>query len=277
MLTCNDIGHAIKTLEWTRDSVGEQIIVDSSGEENQKQLLAYAKTNDKVKVYPILALGIPETCIPFGISRCKNLWILLLDADERPCPEFLAFLKSSVPQGNANYITRYETLDKKFATMQLRLFKKGYVRWLGVPHEHPTVQGRKVTLDKGFYLMHLKSGAPRDYSKMQKIRIFTKERRLRRIAAELYIAIRLNPKSFFKALNDAIKDTRKTKDEKEISKAIGVEGIIGYLGLDRPGEIERLSEKYRNKKQGPELLINLIYEEYKMRNGTVGASQKKAI
>jgi hypothetical protein len=269
MLTYNDIQMATKTLDMTRNSVEEQIIIDSSDEKNKQLLEAYAKTNPKVKIYPILALGIPETCIPYGISKCTSDMILLLDADEEPCDEFLKFLKDSHFIAEVNYITRYESSEKSFATRQLRVFEKGKVEWIGVPHEHPKITGSKGVLDKNLYLVHQKSQMTREYRNddhyrlMEKVGLFTNESRLRRIVAAGYITARMNPKKLFTNLKASINETRRTDEQKEISKTIGGKGIIKYLGLDKEGAIEALTEKYKGKAQGPQLLIDLIQEKYR--------------
>ena len=39
-------------------------------------------------------------------------------------------------------------------------------------------------------------------------------------------------------------------------------GVTRYLGLDDPKVVERLNKKYRNKKQGVDLLISLLREKY---------------
>jgi hypothetical protein len=61
----------------------------------------------------------------------------------------------------------------------------------------------------------------------------------------------------------SIELTRRTPEEKAISKIIKDKGIIWYLDLNRKGELERLTRKYRNKPQGPQLLIDLIHERYR--------------
>ena len=53
-----------------------------------------------------------------------------------------------------------------------------------------------------------------------------------------------------------------SKELFEISKIVNKEGIIRYLNLDKDETIERLNEKYKNEKQGIELLIRLLKERY---------------
>lgn len=55
----------------------------------------------------------------------------------------------------------------------------------------------------------------------------------------------------------------------KISQIINKIGITKFLGLDSEGEIIRLTNKYRNKTQGIELLMRLLKERYRSMKGLV--------
>ena len=52
----------------------------------------------------------------------------------------------------------------------------------------------------------------------------------------------------------------------EISKILHKIGLIRFLELDKEKTIIYLNKKYRNKKQGVELLMNLLKEKYERQN-----------
>jgi hypothetical protein len=54
----------------------------------------------------------------------------------------------------------------------------------------------------------------------------------------------------------------RTPEIKAITRIIGRVGVTKYLNLDKEETIRRLNSKYRNQKQGVELLIKLITERY---------------
>lgn len=269
MLTYNDVSSAIKTLDIMKNVVEEQIIIDSSGTKDKKMLRNYAKTNKKIKIYNIIGLGIPETCLLYGIRKCQNQNIVLLDADEVPSKSFTRFLKKSFYEYDAYYITRYETPKKNLVTKQLRVFNKDSLDVKGLPHERISIMGQKHKLDKSIYLMHEKPEGERifrDYEHMQKIWYLTSKNRLKFIFITFYMTMLRNPKNILPALKKVIVDTRKTKEENGITEELSRYGIIKYLDLDTEGEIERLTEKYKNKEQGPKLLIKLLKEKYRSDN-----------
>lgn len=259
MLTCNDIGPAIQNLEATKGIVDEQVVVDSSSKSEKARLASYAKAHPDVKTYDCVSFGFPEPFMPFAVSKCRNDWILLLDSDEHPSAEFLDMLKNFRPRGEANYITRYEIPTKKFATWQLRLFKKGAIKWMGFLHEHPKVSGKKIRLPPKFYLMHVKVGSGRGYGELK---IFINQSRARMILADFYIGVKMNPSKVIEILKRSIDYTKKTKSEQEIFRTLTSQGLIKYLDLEKRGKVEELVAEYKDKKQGPELLLSLVAEKY---------------
>jgi glycosyltransferase involved in cell wall biosynthesis len=265
MLTSNDVGPALQNLETTKGIVDEQVVLDSSSKPEKARLIKYAKTHPKVKTFDCISLGFPEPFMPFALSKCRNDWILLLDSDEHPSQELLRMLKNFRPDGEANFITRYETPDKRFSTWQLRLFKRGAVKWMGFLHENPKVKGRKVKLSKQFHLMHMKVGAGRNYDKLK---LFINHSRARMLLADLYIGLKMSPAELPAILKRSIDYTRKTGDEKELFRILTSQGLIRYLDLEKKGTVERLVSKYKNKKQGPDLLLHLVMEKYRKRHST---------
>ncbi len=260
MLTCNDTGPAIQNLKATKGMVDERIIVDSSSKKEKAKLLNYVKTDPSVKVFDCLSFGFPEPFMPFAVSKCRNVWILLLDSDEHPSPQFLQELRNFRPKGDANYITRYENPAMTFFTWQLRLFRKGAIRWMGFLHEHPKVSGKRVRLPKQFYLLHQKVGQGRSYDELK---LFINHSRARMFLADLYIGLKMNPTELHRILKRSLDYTRKTESEKKLFKMITTQGIIRFLGMDKKGGTEKLISKYKGGKQGPPLLLHLVKKRYR--------------
>lgn len=69
-----------------------------------------------------------------------------------------------------------------------------------------------------------------------------------------------------KAHLDRIKEWKRSPDSREnfeISKAINRVGIIRFLDLDKESTIRRLNSKYKDKKGGIGLLVELLHEQYR--------------
>ena len=67
----------------------------------------------------------------------------------------------------------------------------------------------------------------------------------------------------FAARMGRLRKTREGKMMFALSQIIENEGIIGYLGLDDEKNVEKIYKKYKGKREGTDLLIDLLVEKYK--------------
>ncbi|MDE1870244.1 MAG: hypothetical protein KGH71_04655, partial [Candidatus Micrarchaeota archaeon] len=155
----------------------------------------------------------------------------------------------------------------KFYTWQIRLFRKGSVKFLGLTHETPQMIGDVKSLDSETeYINHLDElRHQRSYNKMD---LFSTNGALVLILRDLFIGA-MNGEMNLDYLTGTIKtqidfERQRSADPAitEIGKIIETKGIIKYLQLDKDSVISKLGRKYAGKKQGIELLIKLLKDKY---------------
>ena len=110
--------------------------------------------------------------------------------------------------------------------------------------------------------------APRDYLFFYFLRTLAYSFRQRRLGS--LAAIWKGQKQYLAYLEDEraklAKAYRLTRKELfEISKILNRQGVIKYLGLDKPENVDMLSKKYDGKAKGIDFTIRLIIEKYKGR------------
>jgi len=336
----NDTKNAIDLANSLHGIANEIVIVDSS-DKAEHEILAKEAKKRGIKVYYTIPFGYVEPLRPYGLSKCKNEWILYLDTDERLNEEFAKSINEIISNAkcDAFAIKRYEEASPNghtaFFTWQIRLFKESKVSFKGIIHEQPTVHGRLCTLGDAYYIEHrtdlmhhaannynkmlvfemlsyagsnaimldyvrkffaldtqtLKAKlllgfaslvlnayelvslkkkeqelAPRDYLFFYFLRTLAYSFRQRRLGS--LAAIWKGQKKYLAYLEDeraklakAYRLTR--KDLFEISKIINREGVIKYLGLDKPENVDMLSKKYDGTAKGIDFTIRLIIEKYK--------------
>jgi hypothetical protein len=224
-------------------------------------------------VYHTLALGYAEPLRQYGLNKCRNDWVLILDTDEWISTEFKRglYLLVSNEQVNGYYIRRYEYArrgsTKGFFTWQLRLYRKSCALNKGMIHEMPIVSGEVVRLTrKDHFMDHVREVQERDeYNKMF---IFDSNPTYMLVARDLYISAKirgvrslLNPG---KLINETLSNRgHQTEETREIARILEKEGVTRFLKLDKDETIRRLNSRYRNKRQGISLLIKLIFEQYR--------------
>lgn len=139
-----------------------------------------------------------ENNVNYAFSKVKGKgWILVLDADERISPEMKREMGQAIanPDVDVYFIKRPNYFFDGFATEGIinsfypRLFRKGAVRWRGMPHEKPTIHGRESKLESTIlhyayptvssfvskmdqYIFRL----PQEYAKAGKTKVSTAER-----------------------------------------------------------------------------------------------------
>ncbi|MDE1870452.1 MAG: hypothetical protein KGH71_05755, partial [Candidatus Micrarchaeota archaeon] len=229
---------------------------------------------DTMSVFHAPALGYAEPYREYGISKCKNDWILLLDTDEKLSVHLRMNLKKIVDNADFNVlkVKRYEHVSPKgsissYYTWQVRLFRKGSVNFLGLTHETPEMIGTVESLDSGSeYISHMDElRHERFYNKMD---LFSLNGPFILIVRDFMIGL-MNGEMNLKYITGTIKthmdyESERMRDKTigEIGKIIQEKGIIKYLQLDKESVIRKLNKKYANKKQGIDLLIKLLKDKY---------------
>jgi hypothetical protein len=108
--------------------------------------------------------------------------------------------------------------------------------------------------------------APRDYLFFYFLRTLAYSFRQKKLGS--LAAIWKGQKQYLAYLEDEraklAKAYRLTRKELfEISKILNRQGVIKYLGLDKPENVDMLSKKYDGKAKGIDFTIRLIIEKYK--------------
>lgn len=144
--------------------VSEIVIIDSSLDYEHQNLKSWAEklTGVNIRVYFVPPLGYPDMMRPYGISKCSNDWILLMDVDERAGPEFKKNLHTIIDSNVSDVysIYRYSAANPNakisgVGTQQIRLFKNGFLDEKGILHRLPKSKGRYAVLPEKYYITHM--------------------------------------------------------------------------------------------------------------------------
>ena len=136
------------------DIASEIVIIDSSSEKNYLELRRRYKKNRKIRLFHYKALGYVEPFRMLGISKCTYEFIFYLDSDEYPDRKLIYYLKRiSIPDHvsalRINRISIRENNMKRPANIagyDIRIFRKGKVRYHGIIHEVPVITGNIIDL-----------------------------------------------------------------------------------------------------------------------------------
>jgi Predicted O-linked N-acetylglucosamine transferase, SPINDLY family len=266
-----------KSLRNIKDKVEEIIVVDTGSKDRTKEIVK--KYTDKIYDY--------EWCEDFSkarnysISKAKNNWILVLDADEI-CSEFHVnkindFIKASIDTiGRINIINYYGKASetKKSSTRLGRLFNKNFYEYNGSIHEQLTSKNKSEVkmLNVNISVEHFGYTEEDIMEKMKVIRnesLLLKE--LQKNPKDPYVLYQLGKtyfigKRYYKALNYFRESIEVLEDEK-FEYAEDLIESYGYSLLNTKKYKEALSlEKYINRYSELadfNFLIGLIY----MNNG----------
>ena len=173
----NDVDDALGLVKDMYDVADDIVLVDSSGKKQHKKLIAYKNRHglDKLRIYYVIATGYPDPIRMYALKKCRYGWVLLIDTDERLSAYAKGHIKELIAGTDASAFAmkRYENYTGRskgsFFTWQLRLFRKSDVKFKGVLHEQPSVNGLVEKPADGFYIGHMASLRGRssgDYSKM---------------------------------------------------------------------------------------------------------------
>ncbi|MCL4373613.1 MAG: hypothetical protein M1360_01295 [Candidatus Marsarchaeota archaeon] len=340
----NDTKNALDLAASLLDVADQVVIIDSSDGKEHKELVEKAKRYHKIEVYYALPLGYVEPLRPYGISKCKNEWLLYLDTDERLNDELAKDIGHVISNAKCDVfaIKRYEEATSashtQFFTWQFRLFRKNKALFKGIIHEQPEVHGKLCTLGDEYFIAHrtdLMRHEKNDYNRMllfemlsyddysnmmvdyarkffaldtnstkgkfvigstkallgfyAKVTLKKQGSEIRRSDYLWFYFLRsiayahrhgsigsisriwknqVNYLNFIEGeRNKACNEFGITrKDLFEISKKLNEIGVIKYLGLDNPENVDKLTKDYlggRINYKGISLTIRLIVEKYK--------------
>ena len=173
----NDVGDALSLIRDVYSTADDIVLVDSSDEIRHKKLIAYKNSHrlDKLRIYYVIATGYPDPIRMYALKKCRYEWVLLIDTDERLSSYAKEHIKELIASTDASAFAmkRYENYTVKsrgsFFTWQLRLFRKSDVKFRGILHEQPSVNGLVEKPAEEFYIGHIASMRGRssgDYSRM---------------------------------------------------------------------------------------------------------------
>lgn len=140
-----------RTLKSAFDLADELVVVDM---ESTDSSLEIAKKY-KAKIYKHKDVGYVEPARNFAISKASGDWIFVLDSDEELTSELRRVIRLIVNdeigealKADCYYVPRKNIIFEKWIQhtgwwpdYQLRLFKKGYVKWLDEIHSFPITRG----------------------------------------------------------------------------------------------------------------------------------------
>jgi hypothetical protein len=143
------------------DLSNEIVLVDCSSVENAKRIFDY-KTKlklDKLKIFRTAPLGHPNPYRTFGLNKCKNYWVLLIDTDERLNPQLKKDILDIITNSKVDgfFIDRRSCLPNGKVywkgDYQLRLYKKSKITYGGIIDELAQINGTVKRLDPNVYFM----------------------------------------------------------------------------------------------------------------------------
>jgi (heptosyl)LPS beta-1,4-glucosyltransferase len=153
-------------LESVKSISDEIIIIDMESTDETRKVAA--KYTDNVFSHP--DLGYADPARNFGLAKAKHDWVFVLDADEEVPHSLATFIKTVINgetgaefQADAYYLPRKNLIFDKWIEHsgwwpdhQMRLFKKGMVKWQVGVHRLPDVSGTSLTLpsEEKYALLH---------------------------------------------------------------------------------------------------------------------------
>lgn len=175
----NDVSDALGLIRDVYRIADEIVIVDSSTNKQHKSLLSTKAMEHlgKLRIVYVVPLGYPDPLRMYALGRCKNKWVLLIDTDERLSDYAKDMIINEITNTKASAfaIKRYEYVKKnpgRFFTWQVRLFRRDKVRFKGILHEQPEVNGATLRASNSFYIKHMVALGRHSSSEYSKISVF---------------------------------------------------------------------------------------------------------
>lgn len=155
IFSMNETEKVLKLVKSIYHIADDIVLVDSSDFANFRKLLSGKKDSNltKLRIFYVHPLGYVEPFRMYGLSKCKNEWVLYLDVDENINDELknsLIELLDMWGKYDAFAIVRENFLDGKRIyenygiklsknDYHVRLYKKSKVRYKGIVHEAPLI------------------------------------------------------------------------------------------------------------------------------------------
>ncbi len=181
ILSRNDINRALGLIKYVYNIADDIVLLDSSDKEQRKLLQTEKRKRklSKLHYFYVVPLSNIETVKPYGISKCRNEWILNLDTDERLSEAFIRDIKSIISGAKCDAFTikRYEEVKdgvkSALFTWQTRLFKGGKTTYKGfILHDQAVVNGKVEKLGDEYYIEHREEIKGTSFTQYSKLIIF---------------------------------------------------------------------------------------------------------
>lgn len=163
LLTKNEQDNLKKWGGWIHDlkCLNEIIVVDDESTDDTLKILKSFTTHSLlINIFKRKLDNNFSAQRNFGLSKCKNDWVLFLDADEMPTPETIKYLNNLKPTNGYNYsfkrniiylnhsISHGQCLDDK----PIKIFNKNEGKFIGPVHE--VWQSSSATIDSHQTILH---------------------------------------------------------------------------------------------------------------------------
>src|SRR6267143_6931014 len=151
IFSLNEVERVHRSIDAMRGIFDEIVLVDSSSPSDYESLHRLI-VGSGVKAYRAIPMGFPEPLRPFGLSKVKSDFALILDADEEPTDRLkrdLALLNEC-----AAYVLPRLEVELRSYTYHLRLMRPSAVRFSRRSFDFPEVQGRTGRLGKTHSIVH---------------------------------------------------------------------------------------------------------------------------
>lgn len=180
----DDAENAISLIKDVSAIADQIVLIDSSNTDNLRLLEAFRKESKlaSLELFHTVALGYADPLRMFGLHKCRYDWVLHLDTDERVNEALKNDVKAVInTAAHAFAIKRYEEAHLNgemaaFFTWQIRLYNRNFVRFKGIIHEQPIVEGAVEKLDDKYKMLHiteLQGKASHEYTKMEMFERFS--------------------------------------------------------------------------------------------------------
>jgi hypothetical protein len=158
----NDVDRLIGLIDNVYTMADQIVVIDASCGEEARRLerLKNDLKKKKTTIFKMVATSYSEPARQYGLIKCTNNWVLLLDTDERPNEQLHEDIGDIINAATceAFYVRRYEyltsTKEPSYIGWQCRLHKKDATYFSGEPHVQPLVSGKIGVLDKKYYIEH---------------------------------------------------------------------------------------------------------------------------
>lgn len=144
--TLNEEKNIVNCIDSIKEIADEIIVVDMNSDDNTQEL---AQKNG-AKLFSHKRMGYVEPARNFAISKATGEWIFIIDADEEITKSLAKKIRSAVEKNTSDYclVPRKNIVFGKWLKhsrwwpdYNIRLFRKGYVKWSDEIHSVPLTVG----------------------------------------------------------------------------------------------------------------------------------------